>query len=90
MQVSVRIHSKSEDPELFFYNSNPRVYWLECFGREGMHSEVSREYMLRQTRPARTEEEKARCSRLFNRWSALPGGNPADPPRMVARLTRPT
>ena len=32
--------------ELFFYNANPREYWLECYNPFEGHTEVSESYML--------------------------------------------
>lgn len=45
MKATIRRNRETQRLELFFYNSNPRRVWLECFDRNEGHSEVSIEYM---------------------------------------------
>lgn len=49
--VSIRRDKHTGRPVLFFYNSSPRGYWLECFNRADGHSECSRAYMQRHCLP---------------------------------------
>lgn len=85
VNIAVRRRIADKVPELFFYNSNARTYWLECYARIGQHSQASVQYMHDKTAPVRILDDE--CRALVREWSNL-GGEPVSV-RLVARLSRP-
>lgn len=84
MKVSIRRDRETGRPILFFYNSNPRRYWLECYDRIGQHSECSLGY-LRQCAPI--DPESLEAQELRDEWDRIPGGT-GFPSEIVRKLTR--
>ena len=83
MKATIRRNRETGRPELFFYNSNPRGMWLECFDRNEGHSEVSIEYM-RKCAPVDLASLEAR--ELREHWERIgPDRWPVD---LVQRLPR--
>lgn len=90
INVSVRRDKQTGRPVLFFYNTSPRGYWLECYDRIGQHSEASKEYMRNQTVPvSHLAEVNPDAAALLAEWENL--GPEADriPAHPVARLPVP-
>jgi len=85
MQVTARINKSTGRPEIFFYNRNPRGFWLEVY--DGSHSECELTYMRYCTRSPNSDAESQACNDLFDQWCGLPG-HTDDHPRLVKRLTR--
>lgn len=46
-KVTIRRGPATGRPLLFFWNSNPRTVWLECFDRREGHTDVDLAYMHR-------------------------------------------
>jgi hypothetical protein len=84
-KVAVRYDPKRGEFVLFFVNSNPRGWWLECFTLSEGHSEASRGYM-RRLRPI-TAAQLPEAQLLVDRWASIPGG--AGSAVMVSRLSGP-
>lgn len=83
INVSIRTDKETGRPVLFFVNSNPRGYWIECYDRIGQHSEASRGYMLNcEPMPELT----LTALHLVREWSHMGDQVNARP---VARLTYP-
>lgn len=87
INVSTRRDKATGEPVLFFYNTSPRGYWLECYAHVGQHSEASKEYLRFDTTPAPTTAPDVAA--LVAEWENL--GPPADriPAHCVARLPVP-
>ena len=87
INVSTRRNTATGGAVLFFYNSSPRGYWLECYAHVGQHSEASKEYLRCNTKPAPVTDPDV--SALVAEWESL--GPPADriPAHCVARLRTP-
>lgn len=83
--VSIRRDRQTGRPVLFFWNSNPRGHWLECFDRAEGHSECSRAYMLRRCLPLGPHDSDG--AELAEFWESI-GPDRAEF-RIMARLPRP-
>lgn len=83
MKVSIRRDRETGRPILFFYNSNPRKVWLECYDRIGQHSEACPTYM-RECAPI--DPDSLEAQELRDEWDRIPGGT-GFPSEIVRRLT---
>jgi hypothetical protein len=84
VKITVRKDKETGRPIIFFVNTNPRGYWLECYDRIGQHSQCSREYMLREC--AYMSRLTLDALDLIREWSQM--GDPVNA-YPCARLTYP-
>jgi hypothetical protein len=84
-KVSIRFDPVINGLVLFFINSNPRGWWLECFTKREGHSEAARSYMW-SLKPI-TEAQRADAQALADFWASIPGG--ASGAVLVTRLSGP-
>ena len=85
LPVSIRRDKQTGRAVLFFWNSNPRGHWLECFDRTEGHNKCSREYMQHQCLPLGPHDSDG--AELAEFWESI--GPDRTDVRIVARLQRP-
>jgi hypothetical protein len=83
-RVTVRRCTATGHAELFFYNTNPRDYWLECFTRKDGHADTGLGYM-RACKPVDPSHPDAVA--LVQHWESI--GPDRATVRILKRLPRP-
>lgn len=90
INVSVRRDKTTGRPVLFFYNKSNGGYWLECYDRQGQHSEASKAYMRLQTVPiSHSPEVNPDAAALVREWETLGPESEHSAAHCVARLPVP-
>lgn len=69
LYATVRIEKLTGKPAIFYRNDCKGT--LSCYTQEEQHSDAGLAYYRNNTRPARTDEERAQCDALAARYACL-------------------
>jgi len=73
LYATVRIENSTGKAAIFYRNEvkHGHAYVLSCYTREEQHSDASLLYYRTNTRPAKSDAEKAACERLVSHYTGV-------------------